>query len=109
MPQRIHKLFNTVEVSNNGKYSINLCVNGIWQEVIIDDSLPVYPGTNNLAFGKYLKENNQGILWVSLIEKAWAKLNGNYDRVILGSVDLGYIHLCGVPSVGYKHKLYFNE
>ena len=62
-----------------------------------------------MAFGKYLKEDQKGVLWVALIEKAWAKLNGNYDRIVLGSVDLGYIHLCGVPSVGYKHKTFFNE
>ena len=84
-------------------------MNGIWEDVIVDDCLPVHPGTKNLAFGKHLKENDKGIIWVSLIEKAWAKLNGNYDRVILGSVDLGFIHLCGVPSVGYKHKTFFNE
>jgi hypothetical protein len=77
--------------------------------VIVDDSLPVHPGTTNLAFGKHLKEDGKGVIWVALIEKAWAKLNGNYDRTSLGTVDSGFIHLCGVPSIGYKHKTFFNE
>jgi hypothetical protein len=24
----------------------------------------------------------------------------------MGTVDMGFIHLCGVPSVGYKHDEY---
>jgi calpain-15 len=57
-PERIHKLFNTIEVSQDGKYKVQLCVNGIWQEIVVDDCLPVHPGTSNLAFGKYLKEGD---------------------------------------------------
>jgi len=24
----------------------------------------------------------------------------------MGTVDMGFIHLCGVPSIGYKHEEY---
>lgn len=83
-----------------------MCVNGTWQEVVIDDYLPV-DSTGRLVFGSSKPMlDGRAVLWVSLIEKAWAKLNGNYDRTIMGTVDLGFIHLCGVPSVGYKHLEY---
>ena len=91
-----------------GCYVVQLCVNGTWQDIVIDDFLPVHPGTNRLAFGSSRNQRgtNKGVLWVSLLEKAWAKLNGNYDRIIMGTVDMGFIHLCGVPSVGLKHEEY---
>jgi len=46
---------------------------------------------------------------VGLLEKAWAKLCGSYDRAVMGTVDLGFIHLCGKPSTGYKHIEYLAE
>ena len=107
-PQRITKLIKSAEPNTAGCYVVSLCVNGTWTDVVIDDHLPVIPGTKRLAFGssRNHKETGAGILWVSLLEKAWAKLNGNYDRVAMGTVDMGFIHLCGVPSVGYKHLEY---
>tara|TARA_B110000285_G_C15066598_1_gene585487 strand:- start:808 stop:1293 length:486 start_codon:yes stop_codon:yes gene_type:complete len=39
-----------------------------------------------------------------LIEKAWAKLCGNYDRISKGTLNMGFIHLCGVPTVTYNHE-----
>jgi len=41
-----------------------------------------------------------------LIEKAWAKVHGNYDRIVMGSCDLGFACLCGVPSFTYKNNEY---
>ena len=43
---------------------------------------------------------------VSLIEKAWAKVHGNYDRIVMGSCDLGFACLCGVPSFTFKNNEY---
>ena len=60
-------------------------------------------------FGSYKSKNGQAIIWVTLIEKAWAKLCGNYERIILGTLDMGFIHLCGVPSVSCKHILFKNK
>jgi len=87
---------------------LSLCVNGTWQDVTIDDYLPTVAG--KVVFGHAsLTSDGKQQLWVSLLEKAWAKLNGNYDRIIMGTVDMGFIHLCGVPSENINHLLSRNN
>jgi len=49
--------------------------------ILVDDYIPCYGSWGkNFAFSS----TNGNELWVILLEKAWAKLNGNYARVIGG-------------------------
>jgi len=57
-------------------------VNGIETPVIVDDYLPThsdYP--DNPAFSC---SKDRGELWVSLLEKGWAKLYGSFARIVGG-------------------------
>jgi hypothetical protein len=47
----------TDEVNKAGCYVIKLCVNGAWQEVMIDDYLPVSYGCHEPFFGKAEKND----------------------------------------------------
>ena len=74
------KLFHTKEISDEHLYGIYLYINGKWKLVLIDDYFPY--NTNS----DYVKEfcfgtSCQKELWVSLLEKAWAKVNGCYARI----------------------------
>ena len=80
-PELIEKLFYFKEKTKEHIYGVYLYINGEKQLILIDDFLP-YIGVafKQLAVGK--SQENQ--IWVSLIEKAWAKINGNYIRIGCG-------------------------
>ncbi|KAE9038748.1 Calpain-7 [Phytophthora rubi] len=59
-----------------GKYVVKLWANGVPRKVVIDDLLPVSESTGQLLSSCTTRKNE---LWVSLIEKAYLKLNGGYD------------------------------
>lgn len=61
--------------------------------MIVDDYFPV-DENGRIAFASS-KDNE---IWVSLLEKAWAKLHGTYARVESGVPYFAYSQLCGLPG-----------
>ena len=105
-PERIERLFNTKTFNQHGRYSISLCITGVWREVIIDDFLPVLTSTGQLAFAM-----SKGFeLWVSLLEKAFAKAFGAYGHIsdIQAQISSTLVHLTGAPSFDLLHSDYSN-
>ncbi len=82
-PNIIKKLFITKEKNNQGIFSINLCKDGLLQEVIIDDFFPVEKKTNKLVFSS--SKNNS--LWIQILEKSYAKLNGSYNNIDIKNIE----------------------
>lgn len=68
-PKRIKRIFNNTEVQQSGCYCIALCIQGCWEEIIIDDSFPCKRNT------PYFTSSKENEIWVMLLEKAWAKVN----------------------------------
>ncbi len=62
--------------------------------VIVDDKIPVFAANNKVVFGRCQDPNE---LWVSLLEKAYAKLHGSYKGIIGG-----YVHLALADLTGYS-------
>ena len=68
-------------------------VNGVQTPVIIDDYIPVTM-SGKPAFASC----KNGEIWVSLLEKAWAKLHGTYLRTQGGLPCFAANHIMGVPG-----------
>ena len=91
-PHRLERLFLIKNYNKEDIYVIALCINGIWQEVLLDGFIPcVY---NKPAFNS----NKSGHLWVILLEKAWAKIHGGYYNINSGLTREALHDLTGAPA-----------
>ena len=71
-----------------------------WRYVLVDNRLPCSKIYNDnqtpvLLYGKCRSTNE---FWVSLIEKAYAKLHGSYQSLASGFIDDGLVDLTGLTS-----------
>ena len=66
--------------------------------VVIDDFIPCK--NKEPVFSSA----NGNELWVILLEKAWAKLHGSYERIIGGQSHLTFRDLTGAPSFEFETK-----
>lgn len=103
VPDRVYDRFITREVNSAGIYLVTLFINGVETPVILDDWLPSMYGQP--AFAK----TSGGELWVSLMEKAWAKVHGCYTIAEIGQPLTASLHLQGVPGFMMTHTDYLGQ
>ena len=108
-PGNINKLFakDGKFFNPDGYYELLLYIDGQPQIVIVDDYLPVKKGTNDLIFARSKPEKNE--IWISLLEKAWAKVNGGYANIIGGTPMDALEFLTGFSSLSYDMENKDNE
>jgi len=83
----------TPNANDDGLYRVKLCKNGEWSIVTIDDYFPCYPDG-----GPIFSKCHGNELWVLLLEKAYAKLHGNYYTLRGGFANEGMMDLTGCPT-----------
>uniref|UniRef100_A0A0N4ZRZ8 Calpain catalytic domain-containing protein n=1 Tax=Parastrongyloides trichosuri TaxID=131310 RepID=A0A0N4ZRZ8_PARTI len=100
----LKKIFVTPNYQHNGIYVLSLCIDGMWQNIIIDDFFPCFKGSNRQIFA--VGRRNQ--LWVPLIEKAFAKAYGSYAMLSAGMSAEGFSALTGAPTqhITLKDEMY---
>ena len=76
----LSQIFLTKKLNHKCYYEIILFINGEFQIVIIDDYIPFLKNKNK----PYFSNPNSNEIWVLLLEKAWAKINGGYEKIIEG-------------------------
>ena len=77
--------------ATKGMYVIRFMKNYKWHYIIMDDKLPC----NSDKYPLYAKDKNLKEYWVSLIEKAYAKLHGNYYYLTSGFIHEALTDLTG--------------
>lgn len=88
---QISEVIITPEYNEEGIYTVRFCIQGEWVPVVIDDWIPCEsPGKP--AFATSRKGNE---LWVSILEKAYAKLHGSYEALEGGLVQDALVDLTG--------------
>ena len=92
VPDRITRLFLTDRINDYGIFAVNIKKNGEAKEVVIDDYFPCEDGEP--CFSKA----NGNELWVLILEKAWAKVHGSYERIEAGHAHNVMTDLTGAPS-----------
>lgn len=95
-PLFIKRLFEADDVVKQGCYAIWLCLNGVWDSYVVDDSVPCDKEGNALLTTCKSKE-----IWSYLIEKALAKALGGYDKLAKLTLNSALRTLTGAPTVNY--------
>ena len=77
-PELIDKLFYYKEKTKEHIYGIYFYINGIKKLVLLDDYFPCV----GVGFKQFvMSKSEQNEIWIPLIEKGFAKINGNYIRI----------------------------
>lgn len=100
-PDVLEQAIVTKHVDPRGKYHFRLW-NQVrnspgkkWVEVVIDENIPVHPGSLKPKFAR----THCNEMWVLLLEKAFAKLYGGYDRLDGGQMSWALTAITGNPAV----------
>ena len=94
---RIKRCFLTRTTSKEGVYCVAMYINGVCEEVVMDDQFPCHARTKTVAFNS--SADNE--LWVMLIEKAWAKVHGGFLNISAGLIREALHDLTGAPAITY--------
>ncbi|KAE8036931.1 hypothetical protein FH972_009562 [Carpinus fangiana] len=88
---RISEVIITPEYNEEGIYTVRFCIQGEWVPVVVDDWIPC-EAPSKPAFATSRKGNE---LWVSILEKAYAKLHGSFEALEGGLVQDALVDLTG--------------
>ena len=96
IPERLERLFLSGKHYNpNGLHAVAICLNGIWQEILLDDVFPCTTVANDPAF---INTSKRRQLWVMMLEKAWAKVHDGYLNISHGFIREALRDLTGAST-----------
>eukprot|EP00438_Fugacium_kawagutii_P001930 Skav226025 [mRNA] locus=scaffold2502:40315:42486:+ [translate_table: standard] len=97
------KIFTTKQASADGKYELQLFDwkgTKDWKTIQVDDYLPCVPRKKNEPGQKvFFADLSDGEMYVTLLEKAFAKLFGSYQELHYGDTAMAFASLTGCMEV----------
>ena len=104
-PNRLEKVFlnHEAKLVEQGIYGVNVYLLGVPHTILVDDYLPLKEDFG--GFKTYFAHiGHDTSLWGAILEKAFAKLHGNYQRIIGGDPRLAVRTLIGSPHDTLVHS-----
>jgi calpain-15 len=98
----VEELLSNCVVNDDGVYEVVCWKNGKQTSVIIDDWFPCNPTTGKPVYS----HTNGNELWVLILEKAWAKLHGSYQRIEQGIPYQAFMDLLCQPGISFPFDDY---
>ena len=100
-PQLVRDLFVTPTKNDADAIAIRFYIRGKPWVVTVNEEMLYYGSTTpRLKFAQEANDNKA--MWAAIMEKAWAKMKGNYLNAEGGLVENGIHHLVGIPVVRYS-------
>ena len=90
-------MFHQDKYDHEGIFALKVFVKGRVEDVTVDDLFPTY---NNVP--AFAQPTPDGGWWMPLLEKAYAKVNINYEMITSGSQTDAARFLTGAPSQEYE-------
>ena len=90
-------------------------VNGEERVVVVDDYFPYDEHRGTWAFSRPSEEEDEKRgkvtkeIWVLILEKAWAKVFGSYQRIEAGTAGEAFYPLTGCPHKFFIHSEIYNK
>ena len=99
-PALVKRIFEGTHLDPSGAQGVWINVAGVWRQIVIDD---FYPARNSGEFA--FAHGRNGNLWVSMLEKAYAKAYKSYAAIDGGTGQNALRDLTGAPVERIKNDL----
>lgn len=103
-PDMVRSTFLNEETNDEGIYNIRFYVRGKPWVVSVDDYMFMVNSFGGDPSLLYMFQSRDGYsIWGAMLEKAWAKVRGNYLNADEGGIDVNGIRaLTGLPVFTYR-------